>query len=81
MSNLTISIPEDVLRKARIRALERRTSVNAVVRDYLERYAGVGSTAEALAGFVDLAAASHASSGPGGRTWTRDGLDERTNLR
>ena len=45
MANLTVSIPEDILRKARIRALEHRTSVNAVVRDYLERYAGVGSTA------------------------------------
>ena len=81
MSNLTVSIPEDVLRKARIRALEHRTSVNAVVRDYLERYAGIGPTADALAGFVELAEAAAASSGPGGRTWTRDGLDERTNLR
>jgi plasmid stability protein len=81
MSNLTISIPESVLRKARIRAIEHRTSVNAVVRDYLERYAGVGSTAEALAGFADLAAAAQASSGPRGRTWTRDELDDRTNFR
>jgi plasmid stability protein len=81
MANLTVSIPEDILRKARIRALEHRTSVNAVVRDYLERYAGVGSTAEALAGFVSLAGAAHASSGPGGRTWKRDELDDRTNLR
>jgi plasmid stability protein len=81
MANLTISIPEAVLRKARIRALEHRTSVNAVVRDYLERYAGVGATSEALAGFVGLAEASHASSGPNGRTWTRDGLDDRTHLR
>jgi plasmid stability protein len=81
MSNLTISIPESVLRKARIRAIEHRTSVNAVVRDYLERYAGVGATAEALAGFAHLAAASDASSGPGGRTWTREELDDRTNFR
>ncbi len=81
MANLTISIPEAVLRKARIKALEHRTSVNAVLRDYLERYAGVGATAEALAGFVELASAAHASSGPGGRTWTRDELDDRTNLR
>ena len=81
MANLTVSIPEDVLRKARIRALEHRTSVNAVVRDYLERYAGVGSTADALAAFADLADASTASSGPAGRTWTREALDDRTNLR
>lgn len=81
MANLTVSIPDDVLRKARIRALEHRTSVNAVVRDYLERYAGTGATAEALAAFADLAAAAESSSGPLGRTWTRDALDERTNLR
>jgi plasmid stability protein len=81
MANLTVSIPEDVLRKARIRALERRTSVNAVVRDYLERYAGVGATAEALAAFADLARAAKSSSGSEGRTWTRDTLDERTDAR
>lgn len=81
MANLTISIDDDVLRSARIRALEHRTSVNAVVRDYLERYAGVGSTAAALSGFRDLANGAHASSGAGGRTWKRDELHERTNLR
>ena len=81
MANLTVSIPEDVLRKARVRAIEHRTSVNAVVRDYLERYAGVGSTADALAAFGDLAGASTASSGSTGRTWTRETLDDRTSLR
>lgn len=81
MANLTVSIPEDTLRKARMRAVEHRTSVNAVVRDYLERYAGVGPTADALAAFADLAAAAKASSGPDGRTWTRESLDDRTNLR
>jgi hypothetical protein len=64
-----------------MRALERRTSVNAVVRDYLERYAGVGPTAAALSGFRELASAARASSGAAGRTWTRDELHERTNLR
>jgi len=81
MANLTISVPDGVLRKARIRAIEHRTSVNAVLRDYLERYAGVGATADALEAFAILAASAHASSGPGGRTWTRDELDDRTNLR
>jgi hypothetical protein len=81
MANLTVVIPDEVLRKARMRALERQTSVNAVVRDYLERYAGVGPTANALTGFIGLAEASQASSGPAGRTWTRDALDDRTNIR
>jgi hypothetical protein len=77
MANLTLTIDDDLLRKARIRALENNTSVNAVVRDYLERYAGIGPTAAALTGFLELARRSNASSGPAGRTWTRDGLYER----
>ena len=81
MANLTVSIDEDVLRKARIRALEHKTSVNAIVRDYLERYAGVGPTAAALAGFLELAGASHASSGRDGRSWTREEIHERPDLR
>ena len=40
MANLTLKIDEDLLRRARIRALERATSVNAVVREFLEGYAG-----------------------------------------
>lgn len=81
MSNLTVTIDDQVLRRARVRALERGTSVNAVVGEYLARYAGSSGTAEALAGFLDLAAAADAGSGGGGRTWTRDGLHDRPRLR
>lgn len=41
MANLTITLDEQVLKKARMRALEEDTSVNAVLRDYLEDYAGL----------------------------------------
>lgn len=81
MTNLTVTIDERILRRARIRALERGTSVNAVVAQYLERYAGADATAGALAGFLDLARRTDASSGAGGRTWRRDELYDRTNLR
>jgi len=81
MANLTITVDDRLLRKARLRALEDRTSVNAVLRSYLERYAGVGDTGDALSGFARLARRSVASSGPGGRTWTRDELHDRTDLR
>ena len=81
MANLTITIDERLLKQARMRALEDGTSVNAVLRDYLARYAGVGDTAEALAGFGRLARRVGASSGPRGRTWTRDELHDRTDLR
>jgi len=36
MATLTIVVNEAVLRRARMRALEQQTSVNAVLRDYLE---------------------------------------------
>lgn len=35
MRNITVSLPDDVYRRARIRAAERDTSVSALVRDFL----------------------------------------------
>jgi hypothetical protein len=81
MANLTVTIDERVLRRARIRALEQGTSVNAIVGDYLERFAGAEPATAALAEFLEMAARSTAGSGPGGRTWTRDDLHDRSSLR
>jgi hypothetical protein len=81
MANLTITIDERLLKQARMRALEDGTSVNALLRAYLERYAGSGDAGEALSGFVRLARQSTATSGPRGRAWTRDELHDRTDLR
>ncbi len=77
MANLTVTVDDQVLRRARIKALEHGTSVNAVVGQYLERYAGTGETAEALRSFVGLASAVQASSGPDGRSWRREELYDR----
>jgi predicted nucleic acid-binding protein len=57
MGNLTITIDDRLLKQARMRALEDGTSVNALLRTYLERYAGVGDTGEALTEFARLAEA------------------------
>ena len=81
MANLTLTIDESTLRRARIRALEAGTSVNALVRDYLARYAGTSQSAAASRAFLALTENLEASSGPGGRTWTRDELYDRPNLR
>lgn len=78
MANLTITVDERLLKRARIKAIEEGTSVNAVLRDHLERYAGPDRTRSALEGFAALAARSDASSGPGGRDWTRDDLHDRS---
>lgn len=78
MANLTLAIDDDVLRRARIKALEEGTSVNAVVRRQIEDYVSARSPAAALDAFLQQARRSTAGSGPEGRTWTRDELyDER----
>lgn len=78
MANLTLVIDDDVLKRARIRALEDGTSVNAVVRDQLARYAAPGrSLRDVGRQLVTLSEAATGSSGPGGRGWTRDELYDR----
>jgi len=74
MANLTLTLDDEVLKRARRRALDRGTSVNAVVRDYLESFAGDDGALSARREFVAAAQRSSGSSGPGGRTWTRDEL-------
>jgi hypothetical protein len=69
--NLTITVDDEVLRRARIRALSQGTSVNAVLREFLESYAGSDVEAGARARLAELARESKASSGSRGRTWTR----------
>ena len=77
MANLTITVPDDTLRRARLRALELGTSVNALLRDQLEAFAGTPEAQRAVAELLALARAAASSSGPGGRTWRRDDLHER----
>ena len=81
MANLTLTIDDDVLKRARIRAIEEDTSVNAVVRDFLERYAGDDRSGAALRRFVDTAQTIPAGSERDGRTWTREELHDRARLR
>ena len=74
--NLTITVEDDVLRSARIRALEENTSVNAVLRDYLRTYAGLTSgRAAAVRRLLKLS--RNCQSGRGQSEWTRDELYER----
>ena len=74
--NLTITVGEEVLRSARIRALEEHTSVNAVLRDYLTAYAGL-STGKRGAADRLLQLSRNSRSRRGDAQWTRDDLHER----
>lgn len=76
MANLTIVVPDEVLKQARQRAIGQGTSVNAVLRNYLGQYAGVDSTLVRAAERV-LAISDRTKSGRGGARWTRDDLYER----
>ncbi len=40
MKNITVSVPDDVYRMARIRAAERGSSVSAIVTEYLRSLSG-----------------------------------------
>ena len=77
MANLTLTVNDEVLRRARLRALQQGTSVNALVRSYLEAFADVDRTMDSRRELVALSERSHGSSGPEGRTWTRDELHDR----
>jgi hypothetical protein len=81
MANLTVAIDPAILRRARVRAAERGTSLNAAVADFLARYAGEDPSTRAIEAFLDLADAAEAGSGSAGRTWTRDELYDRARLR
>jgi hypothetical protein len=77
MTNLTLSIDDQLLKQARIRALEQDTSVNSLVRDYLEGLVTDRPQPSGMKDFVAWAKSVRAGSGPQGRTWTRDELYER----
>jgi hypothetical protein len=79
MANLTITVDEGTLKRARMRALEEDTSVNAILREYLEEYAGGRrEQIEAARRIIEASRASRSGSGPGGRKWKReDAYEER----
>jgi hypothetical protein len=76
VSNLTLVIDGAVLRRARIRALEEGTSVNAVVRQYLEAYAAEAGQRTARAQLLELSDRLEAGSGGHGRSWMREEVYE-----
>ena len=74
--NLTIVVDDDTLKRARIRAIQENTSVNAVVREYLTAYAGADRRRDEACDRL-LALSRSGNSRRGGATWTRDELHER----
>jgi hypothetical protein len=76
MANLTKVVDNEVLRQAQIRALEQGTTINAVLGEYLENYAGCTQKyKKATARILELTNKSTAASN--GQHWTRDDIYER----
>ena len=75
MKNVTIALDESLLREARRIAAERSTTLNAMIREYLQELAERESqSAQARLRIVELCRETRAEVGP--RTWTRDELHE-----
>ncbi len=79
MANLTITVDEEVLRRARIRALELNTSVNAVLRDYLDEFIAGSRDKDIVTAFLELTSDEGTGAASTGRRWSREDLyEERT---
>jgi hypothetical protein len=76
MVNLTIAVDERILERARSRATQQGTFLDALVRSYVESFAsGEESREQAVKALLDLS--RQTKSGSGGRRWTRAELHER----
>jgi hypothetical protein len=76
MKNITLAIDDHILAEARRYAALRNTTVNGLVREYLEQIARNENRArQAIRELREMSDRSNAEVGP--RNWTRDDLYER----
>jgi predicted transcriptional regulator len=75
MANLTLVIDDDLLQRARQEALRSKTSVNALVRDFLRQY--VDARSRRLAALERFEAVASGSESFSLEPWTRESLHER----
>ena len=77
MPNITLSVNEEIIKKVRKIAVDRNTTLTAMVREYLHTIAA-GDAAEKQR-TIDTVRQSFRewSRDMGPRTWTRDSLHER----
>ena len=75
MANLTLSLDDEILQRAREAALREHTSVNALVRDYLTRYVDARSRRLEAIDAIDKLARRNKSHSTD--TWSRDDLHRR----
>lgn len=75
--NITLSIDEDVVKKVRKIAIDKDTTLTAMVRDYLTSVAESDAAARREAAAKLKESIDRYSRDMGPRTWTRDDLYDR----
>jgi hypothetical protein len=76
--NVTVSLPVDVLKKARHLAVEQGSSISGLLADYIGRLVGEARERERAAGRIRRRLARGIDLGTRGRiSWTRDELHAR----
>jgi len=76
MANLTLSLNDELLQKARELAAREQTSVNALVRDFLAQYVDARQRRREALDALNALAERSVSQSTGGR-WTREDLHDR----
>jgi plasmid stability protein len=75
MANLTLSLDDELLQKAREAAVREHTSVNALVREYLKQY--VNARERRLRALDTLDALAERTASASDESWSRESLHER----
>jgi len=77
MSNITLHVDDDIVRKVRKIAVDKNTTLTALVREFLESLARRDEIARGRALRALKRSFRTLSRDMGERTWTRDQLHER----
>jgi predicted transcriptional regulator len=76
MANITLKVDDRLLEDARLLALKKKTSINAIIRERLEQFVSSDQTRETtLKGLDRFFRRSKARVGH--KTWSRDEIHER----
>jgi plasmid stability protein len=83
VANLTVTIDDDLLRAARVRAVQHGTSVNEVCRQAIAEFAGQSDDPQDWLRRLQAVAARQATPGTVGRRddWYDEALDDRSSGR
>ena len=76
LANITLKIDDDILKKARLIAAEKKTSINAIIKERIEEFISQDLKKDtALKGLDSFFKRSKARIG--NKTWTRSDIHER----